>query len=84
MDLSGQHHFATAITDNGICHVLNGDAMTSTFEAESRLVALSSAFDRRESATAEKIYGTGQMYQKTFWIDVADRQDYDALYSKDF
>ena len=64
-----------APTDKGLCQVYNGGTMKSTFSSTKRIEELSSALDKRESYDPKYINGSGTIYQKTFWLDIGDRQD---------
>ena len=68
--------FQVALTDAGLCQVLNGDAMRSSFTSTQRIEELSKALDIRDTFKPEKIKGSGKIYEKTFWIDIGDRYDH--------
>ena len=68
--------FRIALTDSGLCQVLNGDAMRSSFTSTQRIEELSMALDSRDIFRPDKIRGSGKIYEKTFWIDIGDRYDY--------
>ena len=66
--------FRAALTDNGICDVINGNAMKATLRPQASVDELSSALDPRTSpVTPEIIEGTGNSYQRTFWLFIGDQ-----------
>ena len=75
IDLSGLHEndFHASLTDSGLCMVYNGNALRETYSPGKRVDELSDAFDRRGTAESIKIEGTGRIFEKVFWINVADR-----------
>ncbi len=73
VDLSNAHEFVAAVTDKGVCHVMNGDALRSTYRASERVDLLAESLDPRQEASPGKIFGTGRMYRKSFWLNVADK-----------
>ena len=80
IDLSGKYEFMAALTDGGICHVLNGNSMDATFSSSPRADVLKSTLDERtEDVTPEKIHGTGKLFRKTFWFDVGERYGGDGI-----
>ena len=62
-----------AITDSGLCDVLNGNTLKSTYRRGYRADTLADAFDHRRDMRPEKIEGTGHTYRKTFWLYVGDK-----------
>ncbi len=77
MELSGREdEFFASLTDGGLCSVFNGDSMAATFKRSRRTTELEEALEARPANSkvrARPIYGTGQMYEETFWINLADR-----------
>ena len=74
LDLSGKHKFKAALTDAGICHVLNGHSMDATYSSSPRVDVLKSSLDERtEDIVPDMIHGTGKLFRKTFWFDVGER-----------
>ena len=74
MDMSGKYKFRAALTDGGICHVLNGNSMDATFSSAQRTDVLKTNLDERtEEVVPEMIHGTGKLFRKTFWLDVGER-----------
>ena len=74
MDLSGKYKFRAALTDGGICHVLNGNSMDATFSSSPRADVLKSSLDERtKDVEPDMIHGTGKLFRKTFWLDVGER-----------
>ena len=74
MDLSGKYKFRAALTDGGICHVLNGNSMDATFSSSPRADVFKSSLDERmEEVIPDMIHGTGKLFRKTFWLDVGER-----------
>ena len=70
---SSDSPFHIALTDAGLCQVLNGNTMMSTFKHTIRIEELWTAFDKRNAVEPMNIIGSGKMYQKTFWLDIGDR-----------
>ncbi len=76
VDISGkQEDFSSALTDNGVCVVYNGNSLTSTYRDSARVADLAAAIDSRGKVVPKKINGTGHMYEKTFWLNLADRSE---------
>ena len=74
LDLSGKHKFKAALTDAGICHVLNGNSMDATFSSSPRADVLKRSLDERTGdIVPNMIHGTGKLFRKTFWFDVGER-----------
>ena len=65
--------FNIGATDAGLCHVLNGEVMRSTYESTSRMEELWGSLDERQKMNPEKISGSGKIYERTFWLDIGDR-----------
>ena len=81
MDLSGKYKFRAALTDGGICQVLNGNSMDATFTSSARADEFKNSLDERtEEVIPEMIHGTGQLFRKTFWLDVGERYDVHSHY----
>ena len=67
MDLSGKYTFKAALTDGGICQVLNGNSMDATFTSSARADEFKTSLDERtEEVIPDMIHGTGQLFRKTF------------------
>lgn len=66
-------NFHIAVTDNGLCQVMNGNSMTSTFKPTIRMEELWTALDNRDDIQPRSISGSGKLYQDTFWLDIGDR-----------
>ncbi len=75
VDLSGVHNadFYPGLTDAGICHVYNGDTVASTFKEQQKTKELAAALDPRPSHKPLMITGTGKISERSFWLNVADR-----------
>ncbi len=74
MDLSPNNHkFYPALTDAGLCSMYNGQPLRLTYAGSERTDKMEAAFDARKKFEAEKIVGTGKVYEKTFWLNIADR-----------
>ena len=74
LDLSGKYKFRAALTDAGICHVLNGNSMDATYSSSPRADVLKRSLDERtEDVVPDMIHGTGKLFRKTFWFDVGER-----------
>ena len=65
--------FHIAVTDAGLCQVLNGDTMRSTFKPTNRMKELWAALDSRSAIKPNAIMGSGKIYQETLWIDIGER-----------
>ena len=65
--------FNIGATDSGLCHILNGEDMRSTFAGTDRMKDLWESLDKRKSISAKYINGSGKIYEKTFWLDIGDR-----------
>ncbi len=74
MDLSMSHDLHPAVTDSGLCYAYNGRSVGETFRDSSRTSDLRKALDSREATASEQVRGTGAVYRKTFWLNLADRQ----------
>ena len=73
-DLGGHSSdFHIAVTDAGLCQVINGNSISSTFKPTTRMRELSTALDNRDVVNPLNISGSGKMNQKTFWLDIGDR-----------
>ena len=69
--------FKPAITDAGICHVLNGESLQSTVRGSSRNSQLMYSMDPRKTGIKPKmIDGTGKLSQMTFWLDARNKLDF--------
>ena len=75
MDLSGKYNFQAALTDGGICQVLNGNSLHATYTSNKRTDVFLEGLDakKREGVKPEMIQGTGKLFRKTFWLDVGER-----------
>ena len=65
--------FHIAITDSGLCQVLNGNTMRSTFTPTYRIKEMSGSFDTRNVVNPLNISGSGKSNQITLWLDIGDR-----------
>ena len=65
--------FQIGATDSGLCYVLNGDNIRSTYAKTQRVDEISQALDQRYSTEPAMIKGSGEIYEKTFYIDIGDR-----------
>ncbi len=67
--------FHPALTDMGLCQVYNGQSMLATFRKTERVDELGQALDSRSGdlLKPERIVGTGTLYEKHFWLNIADR-----------
>ncbi len=76
VDLSKKHDrdIFPALTDVGLCNVYNGDAMASTYSNSAKNSELVNLLDPRESFKPRMITGTGKVSERTFWLNVADRE----------
>ena len=72
-ELNSTSDFQVGVTDVGLCHVLNGEDMRSTFIGTDNMRQLWTSLDKRESVKASYIKGSGKIYEKTFWLDIGDR-----------
>ena len=73
MDLSGRmSNFYPSLTDNGICNVFNGNSLLSTFKPGGKIDWFGTSLDQRPESKLEMIDGTGHLYQKMLWLNVAD------------
>ena len=74
MDLNKGHEYQSALTDGGICHVYDGNSLEATYSPNDRIDIFHKNLDARVgSITPKKIEGTGQLFRKTFWLDVGER-----------
>ncbi len=75
MDLNGgEDDFIGALTDDGTCNVYNGRALLETYSSSvTKISELANVTDPRASFAHKMINGTGPIYAKSFWINVADR-----------
>ena len=74
LDLNKEYEFNTALTDGGICHVYGGNSLESTFSEQDRITTFHKNIDPRVGPILPlKIEGTGQLFRKIFWLDVAER-----------
>ena len=76
VDLGNEHSpdFKTAITDVGLCQVLNGDSLYSTFKESPRTKQLQHSFDPSKSDFEPKlINGTGKLFETTMWLNAANK-----------
>ena len=74
LDLSNMYEFQPALTDGGICHVYDGNTLDATYFPQDRVFNFHKYFDPRVGAIKpQNITGTGQLYRKVFWLDVAER-----------
>ena len=74
LDLNKEYEFHTALTDGGICHVYGGNSLESTFSEQDRVTTFHKNIDPRVGPILpSKIEGTGQLFRKMFWLDVAER-----------
>ena len=80
VDISYKHtNFNPALTDAGVCQVLNGDSLLSTFASSSRIDQLQYSLDPRQAPVKPKnITGTGKISQMTMWLD-ASYKHYDTM-----
>ncbi len=76
MDLSAADDpFHAALTDKGICDVYNGAPLKLTFTGSARTDEMAKALDRRtEMPEMDKIRGTGQTFERVFWMNLKDWQ----------
>ena len=65
--------FNIGVTDSGLCYILNGEDMRSTFAETTRMAELWESLDERQSVRPKYIKGSGRIYEKTFWLDIGDR-----------
>ena len=65
--------FHPAITDNGLCHVWNGETMLQTFKPSKRINSLTDSLGLREKGSIKKIQGAGTRFGKTMWLDMGGR-----------
>ena len=65
--------FNIGVTDAGLCHILNGEDMRSTFAGTERMKELWESLDKRQSIRVKSIKGSGKIFEKTFWLDIGDR-----------
>ena len=65
--------FNIGATDAGLCQILNGENMRSTYESTSRMEELWGSLDERQNMNPEMITGSGKIYERTFWLDIGDR-----------
>ncbi len=49
----------------------NGDTMAQTYQEGGRILKLRDLFDQRKNLTIRMINGTGETYEKTFWLNLA-------------
>ena len=78
VDVSGKFKFMPALTDGGICQVLNGKPMRTTYASSERADIFKKLLDgRMEKAVPNMIRGSGVMFKKTFWLDVGERYYYE-------
>ena len=63
-------HFQPAVTDKGLCHVLNGKTMSQTYRPSERIQDLSDRLDSRKEGSVAKIQGTGARLRMTMWLDL--------------
>ena len=69
-------NFHIAVTDSGLCQVMNGNTMTSTYKPTIRMEELGAALDSRDNVKPRPISGSGKLHQITFWLDIGDRFTY--------
>ncbi len=62
-----------ALTDVGLCNVYNGETMASTYSSTKKHTEFIKLLDPRESFKPKMITGTGKISERTFWLNVADR-----------
>ena len=72
-ELNSTSDFQVGVTDVGLCQILNGEDMRSTFIGTENMRQLWTSLDKRESVSASYIKGSGKIYEKTFWLDIGDR-----------
>ena len=65
--------FNIGVTDVGLCHILNGEDMRSTFVGTDRMKELWKSLDKRQSISPKYINGSGKIFEMTFWLDIGDR-----------
>ena len=63
-------HFHPAITDKGLCRVLNGMSMSQTYKPSERIQDLSDRLNSRKKGSIWKVQGTGTRFRKTMWLDL--------------
>ena len=74
MDLSGKYKFRAALTDGGICQVMDGNSLHATYASNKRTDVFRKGLDPRTAEVEpEMIEGTGKLFRKTFWLDVGER-----------
>ena len=67
IDYLNNYKFYSALTDNGICEVYNGDTFNSVFKIGPTSKGLENKFDLRAKADPVRIR-TGKMAAKTFFF----------------
>ena len=87
--MSGAHDndLFPVLTDYGVCQVYNARPMRDTFKESTRMSELSRYLDPRPENTfvPKMVNGTGKIFEKTFWINVADRYILPNIsFSKDY
>ena len=74
IDVSGKHTFRAALTDGGICQVLNGKSLGETYSSAQKADILKKTLDARiDEVVPDMIQGTGMLFRKKFWLDVGER-----------
>lgn len=61
------------MTDAGLCYILNGEDMRSTFTGTDRMKELWESLDKRKLVSPKFIEGSGKIFERTFWLDIGDR-----------
>ena len=78
--MTGKFKFQAALTDGGICHVMNGRSLKHTYNANGRIIEFQRNLDsRQDDHKPDMIHGTGKLFRKTFWLDIGERWENSEL-----
>ena len=73
--------FKPSLTDAGICHVYNGDSLSSIFTPSPRIYDLIYSLDpRAKQITPLMINGTGKISEITMWLDASNKNPAENMY----